>query len=760
MAHSRTVCNDFGGGRKLTSDRSGNGRPSSSSSLPASSAARAANRPPRQPKQRPKRKRIIDYPRFGKTGFRRWIPSWKLIIGSAFSLFFLLVGGFAAAVALTPIPDANSSAISEQTIVYWNDGKTELGRLGEANRINVPLDQIPVSMRNAVLAAEDREFYDHGGFDPSAIFRAMWNDINGGATQGGSTITQQYAKNAYLTQDQTIVRKVKELVLSVKLETEVSKDQILGDYLNTIYFGRGAYGVETASQAYFGKPAARMNLNESVALASILRAPSGYDPDTHRDKLQERFKYTLDGMLAQGWITQKQHDAAKLPKFVKQSARKNWLAGTNGYLLESVRREMLAKGYTEDDLNIGGFRITTTFDKNDQAAAVASVENSGVSGETGLRIGLTSIDNATGEVLAMYGGHDYLKNQLSNADQAVGLAGSTFKAFALAAAFEDGITLDSTWDGSSPRNIKGYKLQNEGNVSYGQISLQNAINQSVNTVFVDLATKIGWDKVRDAAVRAGVPDNTIGLVADPTTVLGTSSPTTLNMASAYSTFANRGERVAPTTIKEISRGGTVEYTHQVERTPEFDQDIADNVNLALQGVVKVGTGTAANALGRPAAGKTGTTDNNKSAWFVGYTPQISTAVMLVKEDKKGNAISLYGTGGGGSVHGADYPAHIWTDYMEGAMDGLEVESFEKTYGYSDYSGYNYYNNYNNNSSSKSPSSSSSPSGSSSPSSSSGSSSNPSTKPSSSSSSSAKPSGSSSAAPPKPNDKATKPAGKP
>lgn len=667
-------------------------------------------------------------------------------------MFLLLVGGFAAAVALTPIPDANSSAISEQTIVYWNDGKTELGRLGEANRINIPLNQMPVTMRDAVLAAEDRDFYDHGGFDPGAIFRAMWNDINGGATQGGSTITQQYAKNAYLTQDQTIMRKIKELVLSVKLETEVSKDQILENYLNTIYFGRGAYGVETASQAYYGKPASQMNLYESAALASILRAPSGYDPDTHRDKLKERFNYTLDGMLSKGWITQKQRDKAKLPNFVKQGVAKNWMAGTNGYLLESVRREMLAKGYTEDDLNIGGFRITTTFDKNDQAAAVRSVEDSGVSGEAGLRIGLTSIDNSTGEVLAMYGGHDYLKNQLSNADQAVGLAGSTFKAFALAAAFEDDISLDSTWDGSSPRNIKGYKLQNEGNESYGTISLQTAINQSVNTVFVDLATKIGWDKVKDAAIRAGVPENTIGLTADPTTVLGTSSPTTLNMASAYSTFANRGERVAPTTIKEISRGGTVEYTHDVERTPEFDQDVADQVNLALQGVVKVGTGTAANALGRPAAGKTGTTDNNKSAWFVGYTPQITTAVMMVKEDKKGNAISLYGTGGGGSVHGADYPAHIWTDYMESAMDGLDYESFEKTYGYSNdsYSGYNNYYNNGNSGSSKSPSSSSSPSSSGG----SGGSQSPSNKPSV-PATPVKPSSSSSAGPPKATPAATK-----
>lgn len=678
---------------KLTSDR----RSASRSARPTEGARTSGS---------PKRKRLIDYPRYGKTGVRRWLPSWKLMVGGVFSFLLLMLGGFAAAVALTPIPEANSVAIAEKTIVYWNDGKTELGRLGESNRINVPLDKMPENLRNAVLAAEDREFYDHGGFDPGALMRAAWNDVNGGATQGASTITQQYAKNAYLTQDQTLIRKARELILSVKLETEVSKDQILENYLNTIYFGRGAYGVETASYAYFGKPAAKMDLNEAAALASILRAPGGYDPETHKDKLRDRFNYTLDGMLSKGWITQKQRDKAKLPNFVKQTKAKNWMQGTNGYLLESVRREMLAKGYTEEDLNIGGFRITTTFNKDDQAAAVSAVENSGVSSEKGLRIGLTSIDNATGEVLAMYGGHDYLKNQLSNADQAVGLAGSTFKPFALAAAFEDGIELDSTWDGSSPRTIKGYKLQNEGNVSYGTINLQTAINQSVNTVFVDLGTELGWEKVRESAVRAGVPDKTIGLGADPTTVLGTASPTTLDMASAYSTFANRGERVAPTTIRQVSRGGTVEYEHNVERTPAFDEEVADEVNYALQGVVKSGTGTRASAIGRPAAGKTGTTDNNKSAWFVGYTPQVTTAVMLVKQDKSGNAISLYGTGGGGSVHGGDYPAGIWTSYMSQAMSDLEYEEFERSYGYSS----NYYGNYNNRGetpASKSPSPSSS-----------------------------------------------------
>lgn len=624
-------------------------------------------------------KRFIDYPRGAKTGVRRWIPSWRLIVGAIVTGFLLMIGMFAAAVAFTPVPEASELARSEKTIVYWNDGKSELGRLGEANRISIPFEDMPVTLRQAVLAAEDREFYEHGGFDPTAIVRAGWNDLRGGGTQGGSTITQQYAKNAYLTHEQTLVRKARELVLSVKLETEASKDEILGDYLNTIYMGRGAYGVETASQAYFGKPASELTLSESAVLAAVIRAPSGYDPDTNEEKLRARYQYVLDGMVQKGWITPAEAKAAKFPKFKSQKTAKNALAGTNGYLLESIRREMLRRGYTEEDLNVGGFRIVSTFDKVDQAAAVESVQNSGVSQEKGLRIGLTSVKTDTGEVIAMYGGADYLKNQLSNADQAVGLAGSTFKPFALAAAFEDDISLDSRWDGNSPRTIRGYKLQNESNVSYGNVSLLTAIEKSVNTVFVDLSDQIGHEKVKEAAIRAGVPAETVGLgTADPTTVLGTASPTTMDMAGAYATFANRGERVTPTTIKEISRGGSVEYVLSPDPQRAFSTETADEVNYALQKVVTSGTGFAASSIGRPAAGKTGTTDNNKSAWFVGYTPQIATAVMLVKQDKRGNAMTLYGTGGGGSVHGGDYPARIWANYMDVAMANLDVESFEST----------------------------------------------------------------------------------
>jgi membrane peptidoglycan carboxypeptidase len=622
-----------------------------------------------------RRKRFIDYPRANCRGVRRWLPSWKLIVGSCVTFVLLLVGSFAAAVAFTTIPEPNEVSRSEKTIVYWNDGESELGRLGESNRISVPLQDMPKELRNATLAAEDREFYAHSGFDMMALTRAAWNEISGGSRQGGSTLTQQYAKNAFLSHEQTIARKARELILSVKLEGAESKDQILENYLNTIYFGRGAYGVETAAQAYYGKAAAQLTLSESATLAAMIQAPTTFEPETNSDGLEARLQYVLDGMVSQGWITQARANKVQLPDFKKAKTVRSSLKGTNGYLLESVNREMLRRGYSEEDLNVGGYRITTTFDKEDQAAAVQAVTSTGISSEKGLRIGLTSVENETGEVLAMYGGAEYLENQLSNSDQATGLAGSTFKPFALAAAIEDGIDLDSYWNGNSPRTIDGYTLKNEGNASYGTISLLTAMEKSVNTVFVDMANQVGTDRVEEAAIRAGVPADTIGLQADPTTVLGTSSPTTLDMAGAYATFANRGERVAPTTIKEIRRGGAVEYAHTVEPERAFEEDVADEVNYALQKVVTSGTGSTAAGLGRPAAGKTGTTDNNRSAWFVGYTPQVTTAVMLVKQNGKGDATTLYGTGGGGSVYGGSYPAQIWTSYMRAAMSGMDYEDF-------------------------------------------------------------------------------------
>lgn len=624
-----------------------------------------------------RRRRMINYPRADRRGIVRWIPSLRLIFGLTFLGAVVVVGGFVAAVMLMPIPEANDVARAETTIVYWNDGRTELGRLGEANRISIPLADMPADLQHAVMAAEDRDFYGHGGFDPAGIARAAWNDVRGGSTQGGSTITQQYAKNAYLTQEQTVTRKFKELVLSVKLETTDSKDQILEAYLNTVYFGHGSYGVDAASRAYFHKLPRNLDVSQSAALAALIQAPSALDPDNGSEKLRERWGYVLDGMVEEGWITAAQRSAAEFPRMHPYKPTKTSMAGPNGYLLDSVQREMLRKGYTRSDLDLGGFRIVTTFDRVAQQAAEEAVEaEAPYDRDRFLRLGLAAVRPGTGEIVAMYGGEDYLKNQFSDADQATAMAGSTFKPFALAAALEKGVSLDSIWDGSSPRTIRGYRLENQGNQSYGDISLLRATEKSVNTVFVDLSGTIGHQRVYDSATRAGIPTSTPGLGVDPTTVLGSASPRALDMAAAYGTFAARGEAAKPTAIKEIRRNqGGSEYVMQPDRTRAYEESIADEVNYALQKVVTDGTGYAAASLGRPAAGKTGTTDDNKSAWFVGYTPQLSVAVMMAKSDRKGNSVSLSGTGGMSSVAGGSYPARIWTAFMSQALEDEPVEDF-------------------------------------------------------------------------------------
>ncbi|MCB0922038.1 MAG: transglycosylase domain-containing protein, partial [Actinobacteria bacterium] len=257
-----------------------------------------ATKAPAKPKKA--KRRFIDYPRAGKSGVRRWLPSWKLTLGIIGTLVLAVVVGLGVAVASIEVPKPNDLAVAQTTRVYYDDGKTEIGRIGEANRTSVTLDRISPEMQAAILAAEDRGYYNHGGFDPKGLLRATWNNITGGTTQGASTITQQYAKNAYLSQEQSFERKFKELVLSVKLETQASKDDILANYLNAIYYGRGAYGIQAASQAYFGKTASKLDAAEAAYLAAIIRAPSFYASKKGQDELEGRWDYVVAGMVQTG----------------------------------------------------------------------------------------------------------------------------------------------------------------------------------------------------------------------------------------------------------------------------------------------------------------------------------------------------------------------------------------------------------------------------------------------------------------------------
>ena len=593
-------------------------------------------------------------------------------------LLAMVVGllGMVLLVWLYPVPEPNDVAVAETGTIYYADGTTVVAQVGDVRRTSIPLSEVPEHVQQAVLAAEDRSYYQHDGFSPQGLARAVVNNVSGSATQGGSTITQQYVKNVFLTQDQTIARKASELVLAIKLDLTRSKDDILEGYLNTIYFGRGAYGIEAASQAYYGHPAAELTEAEGAALAGIIQSPGNYEPELYPDALQQRFDYVIEGMASEGWITGAQAQSMRLPAFVPRDTS-NKYGGQTGYIVEQVRAELLAQGFTDAEINGGGLRITTTIDPAAQRELAAAVDQAGPQrGTEGLRVGAASVDPQTGGILAMYGGPDYVTSPLNNATAARAQAGSTFKPFALAAAFEQDISPTSRWNGNSPRTIAGYTLENEGNKSYGTVTLRRATEKSINTAFVALADEIGIDRVMDAAYRAGLPQDTPGVNGDLTFVLGSASPTPLDMASAYATFAARGVYHAPHIVGQVtSRDGRVLHEGATAGEQRFTPEVADKVNDALRRVVTNGTATKAQAVGRPVAGKTGTTDDNKSAWFVGYGPQVSTAVMLAKEDAAGNPISLRGTGGLSKVFGSSFPLSIWTAYTDEYLQDKPVEEF-------------------------------------------------------------------------------------
>jgi membrane peptidoglycan carboxypeptidase len=605
------------------------------------------------------------------------LPSRKRLLGGFVTLFFLGLVFTFAAVRAVDVPAPSDVSQAQATILYYDDGVTELGRLGESNRVSLDLAQIPVIAQEAVLAAEDRGFYEHGGFSLTGIVRAFFSNALSSTTSGGSTITQQYAKNAYLSQEQTIKRKVREVILSVKLETMITKEKILENYLNTIYFGRRAYGIETGANAYFAKSAADLTVAEAAVLASIIQAPAGLAPEKNLEGLTQRWNYTLDGMVEKGWITAELRAIQTFPTII-EFKDVNTFSGPTGHLVEQSRQELYKLGITEDQLNRSGLRVTTTFNKQAQDAATSAVIEEGpTDGIEGLRIGMAAVRPGTGEVVAIYGGEDYLKDQFNNATQAIGQGGSTFKPFTLAAALENNFSLGSVFSGMNKTKVGTYEVVNYGDNSYGEwITLLLATENSVNSAYVQLADQVGLENVYQAAIRAGIPETEVGMMPNLAFTLGTASPNVVDIAAGYSTFAARGLQVDITYIKTVkARNGDVMYEHTPQPVQAFSTDVADTVSYALKKVVEVGTGKAAARLGRPVAGKTGTTNDNKSALFAGYTPQLAAAIMFTKDGPDGQPITLSGTGGMRTVTGGSYPARIWTAFMKGALDGVKATSF-------------------------------------------------------------------------------------
>ncbi len=593
--------------------------------------------------------------------------------------FIALALGFAYAYFTVKIPDPNAFVNSQSTIIQYADG-SELGRIGSENRTIVKLASIPLNVRHAVMAAEDRNFYTESAVSPTGIARALYNDLRGSSLQSGSTITQQYAKTAFLTPTVSISRKIKEIVIAMKLEGQMSKDQILENYLNTIYFGRGSYGIETASEVYFGRSVDQLNVSQAAVLASILNGPGYYDPSygpSNLKRLQNRWQYVINGMVKAHWLTTKSAAAAKFPT-IKPRVTSGALAGSKGYVISWVEHELNGLGFTEQQLQIGGYVIKTTLEKKAQQAAVDAVDRrTPAKAPANLHIGLVSIRPGTGEIVALYGGKDYLVYQYNNATQATTQAGSTFKPFAIVAALEAGIPLTSTWDGRSPQVFddagKPYPVFNYGNEQYGSINLLQATAESVNTIFVPLGIKAGPDKVVDVARRAGIPTS-VGMIGTPSVVLGVASPHVVDVASAFATFAAQGIYAKPFIIKEVlgSNSGIL-YESRVQAQQVFATNVMADLTSALQEVTTVGTAAGALAdFGRPSAGKTGTTTDNASAWFSGYTPQLATSVAMFRDNA---SQSLNGIGGLNAVTGGSFPAKIWDLYMKNALKGVPIVDF-------------------------------------------------------------------------------------
>ena len=607
----------------------------------------------------------------------------KLIRAAIFLAGFGFIAGstlFAFAWFTVSIPDPNAYVNSQSTIIQYSNGE-EIGRIGSQNRQILPLAKIPLDLRNAVMAAEDRNFYSNKAFSITGISRALINNLKSGSlnAEGGSTITQQYAKTAFLSPSRTIQRKIKELVISLKLENSLSKDQILENYLNTIYFGRGSYGVQTASQQYFNRNADQLSLSQIAVIASILRSPGYYDPslsEENEERLKNRYQYVINGMLDKEWITPEEAAKTKFPTVIPRT-KSGQLSGPKGHIVAAVQKEMGKLGFSEDQLLVGGLVIKTTLDQRAQQSAVDAVTKLyPKKAPDNLHIGLAAIRPGTGEIIAMYGGADYLERQLNDATQSIALAGSTFKPFAIIAALEAGIPLTSMWNGDSPQTFddlgKPYEVSNYGNEGWGQIDLLEATKHSVNTVFVPLGQFAGLEKVIDVARRAGIPES-IAMVPAPSVVLGVASPHVIDVASAYATFAAQGIYSKPYLIASVTgpnKGVLFEGESQTQEV--FSKDVMADLTYALKGTVTGGTGSAALKLGRPAAGKTGTSQSNASAWFSGYTPQLAASVALFRDSA---SESLNGIGGLTSVTGGTFPARIWTSFMKGALKGQPTMSF-------------------------------------------------------------------------------------
>lgn len=627
----------------------------------------------------PAKRRLVDYPRAGKKGIVRWLPSWRLLLGFVATVLAAGFGLLVAMYAATPVPTPDDFVDAQTTTVYYSDGATPMGTFSVQNRVIIDGDQIPRHLRDAVIAAEDRTFETNSGINPVGIARALWNNLTGGKTQGGSSITQQYAERYYIGTTVSDYRgKLEEALLAIKLDQQQDKDEILANYLNTIYFGRDSYGVETAAQSYFGISAKDLTLSQSALIAGVIPSPNNFDPRVSREDAERRWNYVLDGMVTIGKLDQATRDQQVFPETVEYQ-RSDRFAGPQGYLLDTVRRELTERaGLTEDDLDLRGYNIVTTIDPGLQQMMVDAVATLPEDAPANLRTAAVTLDPRDGAILAMYGGPDFLTVSRNAVTQDEAQAGSTFKPFTLVAYLENGGSLKSLYTGDSPMDFPGFEngVGNFGGQSFGEIDVLKATASSVNTVYVQMNAEVGPDKTLEVAERAGLPEEALVGQEVLANVLGTASPHPIDMAEAYNTFAAQGVHSEPFIVRTVTTlGGEDVYAGAQEPQRVFAEDVMADTTYALTQVVEAGTAGKVQAVGYPVAGKTGTSNENRSAWFVGYTPQLTTAVAMFQVGPEGETEEITPFGGATQITGGTWPAEVWTTYMTGAMAGRERVEF-------------------------------------------------------------------------------------
>ncbi len=628
--------------------------------------------------------------------------NWKWVrrglVAAVAVMIVLPIITFAMAYMIVDVPKPGDIRTNQVSTILASDG-SELAKIvpPEGNRVDVNIDQIPVQVRNAVMAAEDRDFYSNPGFSFTGFIRAIKNNLFGGDLQGGSTITQQYVKNALVGSERSgiggLIRKAKELVISTKMAGQWSKDQVLQSYLNIIYFGRGSYGIAAASKAYFDKPVEQLNVSEGALLAALIQQPSGLDPAVNPEGAVRRWNWVLDGMVEIGALSPSERAEQVFPQTVppELARSQNQTTGPNGLIERQVQKELLELfDINEQTLNTEGLQITTTINPTAQRAAEEAAAEYLEGQDPDMRTAIVSINPKTGGVEAYFGGTDANGFDFAQA----GLpTGSSFKVFALIAALEQGMGLGTQVD-SSPVQLNGITINNVEGGGCGTCNIAEALKRSLNTSYYRLMLKLenGPEDVAKAAHEAGIAESFPGVEhtlsedgkgGPPNNgiVLGQYQSRVIDMASAYATIAASGVYHKPHFVQKVvnAQGEVLFDASQQDNQGEqrIDKKVADNVIAAMQPIAAYSNGHAL-AGGRPSAAKTGTnqlgdTGANRDAWMVGFTPSLSTAVWVGTTEGTKPLENKWGS----PVYGSGLPSDIWKATMDGALEDTENESFPK-----------------------------------------------------------------------------------